>query len=108
MSFYIEKKLKLAKEMINTQNPFRLLGVTNEEIKEIRREIHSLVNDFYKRFLKSQMNSSKEIEKLAVDLVELSVFLSLIFNERIHQNHSDQKDKDDEADKFTPWDLIEK
>lgn len=98
MSFYIEKKLKLAKEIIKTQNSFRILGVTSEEIEEIRREIHSLVHDFYKRFLKSQTNSSKEIEKLAVDLVEFSVFLSLIFNERIHQNHSDQKDKDDEAD----------
>lgn len=97
MSFYIEKKLELAKEIIKTQNSFRILGVTSEEIEEIRREIHSLVHDFYKRFLKSQMNSSKEIEKLAVDLVELSVFISLIFNERIYQNHSDQKNKDDQT-----------
>lgn len=95
MSLYIEQKLELAKEMIKTQSPFQILGVTSEEIEEIRREIHSLVNDFYKRFLNSQMNSSKEIKKLAVDLVEFSVFLSLIFYERIHQNHSDQKDKDD-------------
>lgn len=98
MSFYIEKKLKLAKEMINAQNPFRLLGVTNEEIKEIREEIDGLTSNFCEQFSKSPISSTHEIKKLAADLVEFSVFLSLIFNERIHQNHSDQKDKDDEAD----------
>lgn len=94
MSFDSKEKLELAKEIIKEQNPFRLLGVTGEEMEEIRREIHSLVNDFYKRFLKSSMDSSKEIERLAVDLVEFSVCISLIFNERIYNDNFYKQEKD--------------
>lgn len=94
MSFYIEKKLKLAKEMINAQNPFRLLGVTNEEIKEIREEIDGLTSNFCERFAKSPISSTHEIKKLAADLVEFSVFLSLLLYERINNDNFYKQKKD--------------
>lgn len=94
MSFYIEKKLKLAKEMINAQNPFRLLGVTNEEIKEIREEIDGLTSNFCEQFSKSPISSTHEIKKLAADLVEFSVFLSLLLYERINNDNFCKQKKD--------------
>lgn len=82
-----KERLELAKEIIKTQNPFRLLGVTNEEIKEIREEIDGLTSNFCEQFAKSPINSTHEIKKLAADLVEFSVFLSLLLYERINNDN---------------------
>lgn len=94
MSFDREEKLELAKEIIKEKNPFRLLGVTNEEIKEIREEIDGLTSNFCEQFSKSPISSTHEIKKLAADLVEFSVFLSLLLYERINNDNFYKQKKD--------------